>query len=134
MCGLLKKGVSPEVWHTCAVAPPASLAYDRSERDNHEKDGAVTVRVFLLGQPQITRDDAPVPLSIAKAYGVLALLATGVQPRERVMELLWPERAPAVARKNLRNTLWALRRVLADDAVISTAAHLALTGSLWVDV
>ncbi len=94
----------------------------------------MTVRVFLLGQPQITRDDAPVPLSIAKAYGVLALLATGVQPRERVMELLWPERAPAVARKNLRNTLWALRRVLADDAVISTAAHLALTGSLWVDV
>lgn len=93
------------------------------------------VRLAFLGQPQITCGDQPIRLP-AKAVGLLALLAGApeAQPRERLLEMLWPDRDSAVGRKNLRNTLWLLRRKLGNDILLASEDHLALDGAVWVDL
>lgn len=55
------------------------------------------------------------------------------QPRERLLDLLWPESAPEAARKNLRNLLWRLRRDLQHD-LIQGEERLALAAYAQVDV
>lgn len=94
------------------------------------------MRLYFLGVPHFTRDDQPVELSAGKAVGLLAYLAlTGApQSRERLLDLLWPESASDAARKNLRNALWAIRRVLGEEVVQNHNDHLHLHESVWVDV
>jgi DNA-binding SARP family transcriptional activator len=48
--------------------------------------------------------------------------------------LLWAESSPEAARKNLRNTLWTIRKSLGDDVLHSSDDHLALQPDVWVDV
>lgn len=90
--------------------------------------------LHLLGRPHAGRDGAPVDLP-AKAAAVLGYLALGAgpQPRERILGLLWGESAEDAARKNLRNTLWAIRRELGSEAVVAAGDRLALDSDLQVD-
>lgn len=76
------------------------------------------LRLYFLGMPRIKRDDRPVELP-AKAVALLAYLAdtAGPVPRDRILGLLWGESAEDAARKNLRNTLWTIRRGLGDSVV-----------------
>jgi hypothetical protein len=71
-----------------------------------------------------------------KAIGLLAYLAThqDPQPRDRLIELLWPERDPAAGRKDMRNTLWTVRQALGSEAIASESGSLALGKDTWVDV
>src|SRR5215213_8646207 len=88
-----------------------------------------TVVLNFLGTPQFGRDDVPVLLLRAKGVALLLYLAVmrDAQPRERVLDLLWPESLPQAARKNMRNTLWAIGEMLGDDVLeqASGAMHLA---------
>jgi DNA-binding SARP family transcriptional activator len=95
-----------------------------------------TLRFFLLGPAQFTQADRPVELNTAKAVGLLAYLAiTGTsQTRDRLADLLWPESMPDAARKNLRNTLWAIRKALGDEVLQGDAERMALSDTVWVDV
>lgn len=76
-----------------------------------------TLRIFLLGPAQFIHDDQPVELTNAKVVALLAYLATTgtSQTRDHLTDLLWPESLPDAARKNLRNTLWTIRKALGND-------------------
>jgi DNA-binding SARP family transcriptional activator len=73
----------------------------------------------LLGHPTITLDREPVPaLKRQKVQALLAFLAVeSSRPhrREELTGLLWPEQPEAVARDNLRVTLYRLRRALSES-------------------
>ncbi len=93
------------------------------------------LRLHLLGVPFLERAEQPIPLTIAKGIALLAWLALtpGPQPRERLVDLLWPDSLPDAARKNLRNTLWALRKEVGEGALDSGGERLTLLDALWVD-
>lgn len=93
------------------------------------------LRLHFLGVPLIERDGRPVELP-AKAVALLAYLASadGAVPRERALGLLWAESAEDAARKNLRNTLWIIRRELGEGVVLTEGDRLALANEVWTDV
>jgi DNA-binding SARP family transcriptional activator/ATP/maltotriose-dependent transcriptional regulator MalT len=95
------------------------------------------LRLLFLGPVQLMRDGQPVELSAAKAIALLAYLASQDQPqtREHVTDLLWPESLPDAARKNLRNTLWAVRKALGEEVLVQPDVdYLLLSDAVWVDV
>jgi DNA-binding SARP family transcriptional activator len=89
----------------------------------------------FLGPTEIRREGTPTQLP-SKAIGLFAYLAVRRTPvpREQVIELLWPERPPAAGRKNLRNTLWVVRRTLGNAVVTAHADAVALSEDVWVDL
>lgn len=93
------------------------------------------IQLYLLGSPEFKRNDQPVLLTSAKAIALLAYLALQdqPQPRDRVLSMLWPDSLANAARKNLRNTLWTLRKNLGDDIVQSSQELLWLDEQVWVD-
>jgi len=96
-----------------------------------------TLRLLFLGPPQIIRDGRSVAPGAAKAVALLACLAVRGTPqaREHLADLLWPDSLPDAARKNLRNTLWTLRKALGDDLLSHPDAdRVALSDAVWVDV
>jgi DNA-binding SARP family transcriptional activator/tetratricopeptide (TPR) repeat protein len=96
---------------------------------------APSLRLYLLGSPTIERGGTPLPPLSTKAMATLAYLAAHERPvaRAHVLALLWPESNEQAAHKNLRNTLWLLRRELGHDTVVG-GEHLQLGTSAWVDV
>jgi len=77
-------------------------------------------------------------ITTRKAQGLLAYLAVrpgSAQPRDKLASLLWGESAPADARNNFRQTLFALRQTLgpASRALNVTVDSIVLDGTL-VDV
>jgi DNA-binding SARP family transcriptional activator/tetratricopeptide (TPR) repeat protein len=92
------------------------------------------VRLQLLGPPQVRVGDRVVEQLSAKTLALLAYLSLVVRaPRERLIGLLWAESDAEAARKNLRNTLWLLRRALGEDALQASGDHLALHPAVWAD-
>jgi DNA-binding SARP family transcriptional activator/tetratricopeptide (TPR) repeat protein len=92
--------------------------------------------VRLLGPPEISVGDRAVSLS-GKATGLIAYLALqSPRPptRDVVLELLWPDSALDSGRKNLRNTLWSIRRAIGDDAIVVDEERVGLGPTAWVDV
>src|SRR4051794_23515557 len=79
-------------------------------------------RIELLGRLQVARGGGvPIQLPAQKAGALLAYLAlthsvgtrrNRPQPREALIELLWPDTEPAAGRGNLRFVLHSLRRQL----------------------
>ncbi|RME99858.1 MAG: hypothetical protein D6768_14165, partial [Chloroflexi bacterium] len=94
------------------------------------------LKCYLLGSPRFERDGQPLALKSSKAVALLAYLGicNTPQPREQLIALLWPDSLPDAARKNLRNTLWALRKTLGDDLLHTDADQLSLAGHVWLDV
>jgi DNA-binding SARP family transcriptional activator/predicted negative regulator of RcsB-dependent stress response len=90
----------------------------------------------LLGPPRFDRDGAPRTLMQAKGIALLLYLAMSrnAQPRERLVDLLWPESLPQAARKNMRNILWAIGEVLGDDVLEHSSGTLRLAPGVLVDV
>lgn len=90
----------------------------------------------LLGRPQLMRGGAPVALAQAKAVALLLYLAVNreAQRRERLVDLLWPESLPQAARKNMRNTLWAIGDALGHEALRQEGGALRLAPAVTVDV
>src|SRR6266851_1726776 len=93
------------------------------------------LQLYLLGVPRVEHEGEPVPLSVAKAFSLLAYLALQEepQPRDKILGLLWAESRGDTARKNLRNLLWTIRKALGDDAVQGIDDRLALGAAVWVD-
>jgi DNA-binding SARP family transcriptional activator/predicted ATPase len=102
--------------------------------------------VQLLGPLQLTLEGEPLTgFESDKARALLAFLAAELQQahrRERLAGLLWPASPERIARRNLRHTLYNLRRLLGDDAG-SRAPYLLIThqsiqfdgtAGAWVDV
>ncbi len=81
--------------------------------------------VRLLGEIEVARDGVAVPLSPPHRR-LLAFLALhpGPQNRDALAARFWPD--AATGRANLRTAVWALRRSLGPDAVITTRESVAL--------
>jgi DNA-binding SARP family transcriptional activator len=98
-----------------------------------ERANVPTARLF--GPPEVTLGNQVISLS-TKAIGLIAYLALQqhLVTRDTLLELLWPDSLLESARKNLRNTLWTIRKALGDDAIVGDDDRVALGPSVWVDV
>ena len=96
----------------------------------------MALRLHLLGAPYVEKDDARIELTSSKAVALLAYLSVAGHPihRERILMLLWPESTDESGRKNLRNTLWSIRRALEEDAIVGDGDQLRANESIWSDV
>ncbi len=95
------------------------------------------VQLFLLGPAQFVRHEQPIELGVAKAVALLAFLAVtrAPQPRDRLADLLWPASLPDASRKNLRNTLWTIRKTLGEDVLwYPDNDRIGLSEAVEVDV
>jgi DNA-binding SARP family transcriptional activator len=95
------------------------------------------LRLHFLGAPHFEHNNKPAPIRAAKAVAALAYLAVNRAPqsRERLIGLLWAESTDDAARKNLRNTLWTIRKALGDDIFADGEdEHLLLSENVWLDV
>jgi DNA-binding SARP family transcriptional activator len=70
--------------------------------------------ISLLGSPEVRVDGNPLDVDTRKAVALLVYLAVegGGHPRDRLVELLWPDTDPERSRSSLRRTLSTLRTAL----------------------
>jgi DNA-binding SARP family transcriptional activator len=102
-------------------------------RRGSRKPAEAPLTLHLLGGFEIRDRDAGalgIPRRKAQALlACLALTAGGVQPRERLLALLWPDLPPAQAGNSFRQALFSLRRALAPasrEVVTVTGGAVAL--------
>jgi len=96
-----------------------------------------TLRLILLGKPQIMRDGVPVTGFVYnKALALLAYLAVTKRPhsRESLAGLLWGEMPDAAAKANLRKILSVLREIAAPNLEIGRqAVAFNRDSNYWLD-
>jgi predicted ATPase/DNA-binding SARP family transcriptional activator len=103
---------------------------------------SVVPRLLLLGRPELLGGVAPLAFVPERRYQLLALLAMHSGqwvPRDRLAAMLWPERANAEARRNLRHVVFKARDIAADlqasdhalcwDVVTDLSAFESLLGA-----
>ncbi len=99
--------------------------------------GASTLRLSLLGPPEVLCDGVPVTVDTRKATALLAYLTLepGRHSRDSLTGLLWPDYAPDRARAALRRTLSTLRSALGGRWLLVTRDAVSLDrDGLAVDV
>jgi len=89
----------------------------------------------LLGTLSLRNDAAPIPLAAQqkRRVGLLALLALGGRQglsRHRIEAYLWSESSAERARHALDQAVYAIRRSLGGDVVVSTGQELRLNAEL----
>jgi DNA-binding SARP family transcriptional activator len=87
------------------------------------------LKIALLGPPQVSHRDHRLAFPERKVLALLAYLATeeGMQERQKLTRLLWPESDMAHGRSALRFTLLHLRRILQEGASPEGGSHLLIT-------
>jgi len=106
--------LGPDPWNATALLAPLTLT--------------------LLGSPALTVGAHPLPALAAIDVALLAVLALqGVQPRQHVAALLWPDADSAGAATNLRQRIYRLKR-LAGRAVVEGDRSIALAADLQHDL
>src|SRR6267378_1816257 len=85
----------------------------------------------LLGTLSLRDETRPVPVAAQqkRPLGLLAILGLGGKPglsRDRIEAYLWPESSGARAQHALDQTVYAIRRALGSDSILSTARELRL--------
>ena len=88
-----------------------------------------TLKISLLGPPEVSHRDHKLTFPDSKGLALLAYLATegGVHERQKLTRLLWPESDMAHGRTTLRIALLHLRRALEEDASPEGEAHVLIT-------
>ena len=101
-------------------------------------DAPSTLRLLLLGPPQMERDGQPVHVDTRKAVALAAYLAVTARAhsRDALAALLWPEYEPSRAYANLRRTLWALGKAIGREWLEADAELISLRPGegYWLDV
>src|ERR1700745_266486 len=111
----------------------ASLAGVRLRQRQRSVNGRPAVynervlQVRLLGGVAADQDGEQLLLfpPVRRLLAVLAL-RPGPQDRETVAATLWPDAAGPAARANLRTAVWALRKAVGDDALITSPTRVGL--------
>jgi predicted ATPase/DNA-binding SARP family transcriptional activator len=85
--------------------------------------GESTLRIALLGPPDVAWDGAPLLVPRRQARALLYRLAAQAAPtpREQLCYLFWPDEPEAAARRGLAHLLTHLRRALPNPEIILTA-------------
>src|SRR5438105_167264 len=88
-----------------------------------------TLKISLLGPPEVSHRDHKLTFPDSKGLALLAYLATegGVHEGQKLTRLLWPESDMAHGRTTLRIALLHLRRALEEDASPEGESHLLIT-------
>jgi DNA-binding SARP family transcriptional activator len=86
-------------------------------------------KIALLGPPEVSHRDHRLTFPERKVLALLAYLATerGMQERQKLTRLLWPESDVAHGRTALRITLLHLRRLLEEDVSPEGESHVFIT-------
>jgi TolB-like protein len=88
-----------------------------------------TFQLSVLGRFELSGPEGPIELTIKKLAGLLTfLVCTSPEPhsRDKLMTLLWGSHFDAQARQSLRQALTRLRRVLGEEALISSGEMVSL--------
>ncbi len=94
------------------------------------------LRIELLGSPRAFDDGKPVSVSRRRVRAVLYYLAAERRPvsRATLAWMLWPDKAPATANRNLSIHLSYLKNALSEDIVDAAAGDIALSPAVESDM
>lgn len=94
------------------------------------------LRVHLVGEVRVESDGERRALPPGRPLSLLGWLALnpGLHPRTAVAPRFWPDVLDESARGSLRSALWALRRSLGRDTLVTTRDRIGLAEGTWVDV
>lgn len=90
------------------------------------------LEISLLGQFDVKLDGETIDLPTRPSKLLLAYLALNVGkdiPRAQLGGILWPESLESTARKNLRNTVWRLRKAVGEEYILSDRETVAFNDS-----
>ena len=89
------------------------------------------LQIFALGPPKVSLGEHLVTFPTRKTLALLIYLATegGMQLREHLAALLWPEASPERSRANLRNTLGHLQTALRQASGETQTSYLSVAHS-----
>ena len=92
-------------------------------------DEILSLQLFALGPPEARLGERQLTFPTRKTLALLIYLAleTGMQPREHLAALLWPEASPERSHANLRNTLAHLQAVLRRAGGQTLTPYLSIT-------
>src|SRR6186997_2906841 len=95
------------------------------------------LRIHAIGGFRVeVGDEDRTPAAFDRAAALLAWLALnpGLHPRAAVAPRFWPDVLDESARASLRSALWALRRTLGPETLVTTRDRVGLADGTWVDV
>ena len=97
------------------------------------------LRVALLGRYDVQLDDEPIELALRPVELLLAYLLLNrgkCHRREQLAGLLWPDYTDESARKNLRNTVYRLRKAIGNEYLATDRGSVAfnVAAPFWLDV
>ena len=92
-------------------------------------DPPLPLRLFALGPPEVRLGETLLTFSTRKTLALLIYLGVeaGLQPREQLAALLWPEANPKRSHANLRNTLDHLKTALRQAEDQAQTSYLSIT-------
>jgi DNA-binding SARP family transcriptional activator len=97
----------------------------------------MTYRLQVLGSVALVRDGTPEPvLGMGKPLALITYLALSPKrtaTREHLVDLLWADTDPESARRNLRQALYHIRRLVGAQFVVGEADVLTLSSDLSTD-
>lgn len=107
-----------------------------------EKKDTAPLRIKILGTFEVSIGEESVPPERWKSKRALTILkylaahhAKGKVQREVLMELLWPDKDPASASRNLNMALTSLRKTLEPQATWGESRYLVSSNdSLWLNL
>ena len=94
------------------------------------------VRIRLVGEIAVEVDGVGCELPPGRPGALLGWLALnpGLHARAAVAPRFWPDVLDESARASLRSALWALRRTLGPETLVTTRDRVGLAEGTWVDV
>ena len=117
----------PFRWVAASLPGPRLRLRQRSVNHGTAVYNERVLQVRLLGGVAADHDGEQLSLlpPVSRLLAVLAL-RPGPQDRETVAATLWPGAAGPAARANLRTAVWALRKAVGDDALITSRTAVGL--------
>ena len=117
----------PFRWVAASLPGPRLRLRQRSVNRGTAVYNERVLQVRLLGGVAADHDGEQLSLlpPVSRLLAVLAL-RPGPQDRETVAATLWPGAAGPAARANLRTAIWALRKAVGDDALITSRTAVGL--------
>ena len=95
-----------------------------------------SLKLSLLGTPQIELDGNPITIRRSKVLALLVYLAVTGEPQRRdtLATLLWPNSSQQRARAALRNELSILNQLLGAGWLVIERETIGLRRAAWLDV
>src|ERR1700761_8006385 len=117
----------PFRWVAASLPGPRLRLCQRSVNRGTAVYNERVLQVRLLGGVAADHNGEQLSLlpPVSRLLAVLAL-RPGPQDRETVAATLWPGAAGPAARANLRTAIWALRKAVGDDALITSRTAVGL--------